>query len=46
MLTVQHLVRKICETTMLEENIACLSEGSEVSLTFKPFEIKALRVYY
>lgn len=45
-LTVQHPVRKICETTMLEENIACLTRDSKASLTFKPFEIKTLRVYY
>ncbi len=42
----QHPVRKICETNMLEENIACLGEEPVIRTAFKPFEIKTYRVYY
>lgn len=38
--------KKISLTNMLEEEIEVLSETSDVELTFKPFEIKTLKVYY
>lgn len=31
---------------MLEEKLECLGEGKEFVLTFKPFEIKTIKIYY
>lgn len=46
LITFGHTVQRVTEANMLEENLQEIPCNDGIHLTFKPFEIKTLRVYY